>query len=133
MSYRKTKQGMLILDTLRESKKHPTISELYQAILSKDPSIGKATVYRNIKKLVEEGKIVRLSLPISIDRYDGDVSLHAHLFCERCYRIFDVYDHSLVEHFSLVSKKQHFEIRHYSLLFYGICDECLKRNQDHLL
>ena len=44
-----------------------------------DSTIGQATVYRNVNKLVNSGEIKRLSPNSEIDHYDGDNTNHYQL------------------------------------------------------
>lgn len=124
MNTRNTKQKELILETLCSLHSHPTILELYDIVRSKNPTIGQATVYRNVAKLVEEGRVKRVLTKDGIDHYDGDCSNHSHFMCRRCHRLFDlpaINTNSLVSQVSGVSS---FDISSVSVLFEGICREC---------
>ena len=52
MNSRNTNQKKIILETLVETKTHPTISELYKLILEKKISISRITLYLIIKKFI---------------------------------------------------------------------------------
>ena len=54
MNIRNTKQKHIILDILNDNRIHPTIYEIYELAKQKYPSIGQATIYRNVNKLVDE-------------------------------------------------------------------------------
>ena len=56
METRNTKQKEIILEILKEKENmfHPTAGDLVKLVLDTYPSIGQATVYRNINKLVDE-------------------------------------------------------------------------------
>ena len=60
MNTRNTKQKEIILNTLRQMHSHPTIMDLYEQVQKVDSSIGHATVYRNVSKLVEEGLVMKI-------------------------------------------------------------------------
>lgn len=93
MNTRNTKQKELILNILDQNRIHPTMQEIYSLSKEKYPSIGQATVYRNINKLVDEGKIIRL--PETKDEgyhYDINMTPHNHLICNSCGRIIDIFD-----------------------------------------
>ena len=49
----------------------------------KDSSVGQATVYRNVSKLVEEGKVRRVLTNDGVDHYDADCSQHVHFVCQK--------------------------------------------------
>ena len=60
MKERNTKQKQIILDILENNRIHPTINEIYNMAKTKYPTIGQATVYRNVNHLVEEGKLIKI-------------------------------------------------------------------------
>ena len=85
METRNTKQKEIILDILKDKENmfHPTAGDLVKLVLDKYPSIGQATVYRNINKLVDEG--ILLKIPTNNNfRYDINTHTHAHLTCKEC-------------------------------------------------
>ena len=55
MKNRNTLQRRLVLETVRRMRNHPTAEEIYLAIAAENPLISKATVYRNLKLLSEQG------------------------------------------------------------------------------
>lgn len=55
------------------------------------PGLGLATVYRNIRRLLEEGWLVEVPLPGSPSRYElADRPHHHHFHCRSCDRVFDL-------------------------------------------
>ena len=124
MKERNTKQKELILKELENDYTHPTILELYEKLRKKNPKIGKATVYRNISKLVEEGKVRKVLTTDGIDHYDGDCSNHSHFMCNICHKLYDLYDVDTDILISKAKKNHSFSISNASVLFEGICDKC---------
>lgn len=124
MDTRNTKQKDIIFNILKENRIHPTIQEIYQKVKEYDSSIGQATVYRNVNKLVEDGKLIRI--PTSNDgfRYDIDCVPHYHLICKKCGRIFDLYDDSYCKMVKNVESKYSIEVSNVTILFDGICKDC---------
>ena len=70
---RYSKQRELILNVLKERKDHPTAEMLYNDIIKIMPTIGIATVYRNLAALYESGQILK------IETKQGEVE-HIHHF-----------------------------------------------------
>jgi len=66
------------------------MDQVYEEVRSRYPEIGKATVYRNLSQLSEEGQIRSLALPSSPMRYDDTVFPHNHFRCRQCGEILDV-------------------------------------------
>lgn len=127
MNSRNTKQKQIILDTLCCDKTHPTMYQLCDKILEKNPDcgMGQATVYRNINRLVKEGSVRKISLLNEVDHYDGDISEHYHLICKKCGKIKDIFDDELISHLEKIKKNHHIVIDHYQILFEGVCKTCL--------
>lgn len=124
MDIRNTRQKAIVLDTLKEMYTHPTIQELYQAVLKKDPMIGQATVYRNVNKLLEEGKIRKVPTNDAIDHYDGNCAIHYHFQCLKCHNILDLYDERYQEIIKKVEREHSVQIEDASFLFEGVCEVC---------
>ena len=56
MNRRNTKQRQLVAEAVR-ALEHPSAEEIYAAVSRENPNIGKATVYRNLNLLAEQGEI----------------------------------------------------------------------------
>ena len=74
MKNRNTLQRRLVLETVRRMRNHPTAEEIYLAIAAENPLISKATVYRNLKLLSEQGESLRIPIPDGADRFDFHVA-----------------------------------------------------------
>lgn len=78
-----TRQRAVVYRTLLGSHSHPTVDELYRAVLGLDPAVSLATVYNTLEALQAVGLCVRLSgAGASCARYDADLSQHVHLALE---------------------------------------------------
>lgn len=78
-----TPQRIGILKNLAK-KTHPTIDELYAKLRSENPCISLATVYKNVKALVEAKVITEINIPNQKLKYDFLDKEHVHLFCTNC-------------------------------------------------
>ncbi len=85
-----SKQREAIIEVLKNSKEHPTASQVYSEVRKKLPNISLGTVYRNLKALSTDGDALGLSVGDGFEHFDGDVSPHIHLFCRCCGNIFDL-------------------------------------------
>lgn len=127
MITRNTKQKEIVLDILKHHRTHPTIQEIYKFAKEKDPSIGQATIYRNVNKLVEEGKVIKL--PNSSNEsfhYDINIEPHTHMLCKRCGRIVDIYDNDYNELINTISNNNSLIVEKAVILLEGICSSCNK-------
>lgn len=87
---RNTKQKEIIYEVLKDCHLHPSLPELTKLVWEKNPSIGQATVYRVMNKLVAKGEVEKIA---SIDhniRYDIAKD-HYHFQCVRCGKIEDIF------------------------------------------
>ena len=57
MIQRNTIQCALVLETVNRMTGHVSADEVYDAIAADHPNISRATVYRNLNRLAEMGKI----------------------------------------------------------------------------
>jgi Fe2+ or Zn2+ uptake regulation protein len=123
-----TCQKRAILEFLKSVKTHPTAEEIYRSVKKKLPQISRGTVYRNLKFLAKKGEI--LEIPSRVFHYDGDTFSHAHFVCQKCDRIFDVFD--FCRECKIVKKKRikFGKIKGYNLIFYGICQNCQKNEKE---
>lgn len=116
----------MILKVLISDKSHPTIKEIYNKVHLLDKTIGQATVYRNVNKLVNSGKIKKLSINNEIDHYDGDVSNHYHFICTSCNNIVDIFNCRLNIPIKEINKKHGILIEESDIILYGKCNKCIK-------
>jgi len=87
---RNTIQKQLVLKAVKRLKSHPTADEVYNDIVNSYPGISKATVYRNLNHLAEEGQLLKISVPGSADKYDGTLEEHYHATCRYCGKFMDI-------------------------------------------
>lgn len=130
----RTKQRELVLQTVLNSRQHPTAEDVYQIVRQSLPNISLGTVYRNLGLLCELGKLRKITVSGHADRFDRATDWHDHMTCIRCGKIIDI---TLDCHPSipeLLSEQSGLEIVSYSLIAECICKECaqLERTKDTL-
>lgn len=86
---RNTKQQRVIFEELARLESHPTAGELHAIVRHRLPRISLGTVYRNLDRLVQEGRAKKLAGGSQV-RYDADMAEHDHLRCVVCERVFDL-------------------------------------------
>ena len=110
---------------------HPTADEIYDCLHDNYPSISKATVYRILNRMADEGEILHLHIPDGPDKFDTTVSEHHHIKCTSCGKLCDI---DLPEFQSICSKIENscgYSVTGCRLFFDGICPECNKRKSNH--
>jgi len=101
---------------------HPTADAIYQAVSEENPSISRATVYRNLNTMAADGDVKRIPVADSPDIYDRTLMDHYHLRCIHCGAIRDIPYFSVD---SILPKEiGDYEILGQELVFLGICPNC---------
>lgn len=129
MNSRNTRQKQVIIETLVKEKSHPTIAELYQKVIETEPTLGQATVYRNINRLVEEGKVKKITTVMHGDRYDADCSEHCHFICKKCGAIHDIHDVALSRYLRQIEMMYPVQIDSCQVMFEGVCQACIREER----
>lgn len=124
MLRRNTVQKNLVLNAVRTLGNHATAEEIYKQVYSEYSSVSKATVYRNLNLLSEEGQIRRIEVPGEPDHFDHNTSDHYHIVCVKCSRIFDVDMDVIPDLAGMVRDKKGFRILSGEVVFKGICPDC---------
>lgn len=107
---------------------HPTADEIYLYVKEKDENIGIATVYRNLKKMVEQGVIAELKVEKQGVRYDLLTHEHYHFICDTCGKI-ENFDSTTLDHINNeVENTTHGKVYAKQLTFHGICKDCLNKH-----
>ncbi len=124
MTRRNTIQKQLVLNAVKRHMNHPTAEEVYNSIVDSYPGISKATVYRNLNHLAESGKLLRLSVPGSADKYDATISSHYHAMCKFCDAFMDVdLEKPISIDYNDIAIKENM-IEDFVILFTGVCTKC---------
>lgn len=124
---RGTVQRQVILAALEGLGGHATSEQVCVYIAKQHPTIAKATVYRNLRRMAEEGEILDIGNFCGSTHFDFNTHYHYHLVCHNCKKVFDMegqWDFS--EILEEVRKEENFDITGYSLSFSGLCQGCKK-------
>ena len=127
MVRRNTIQRELILNAVHSLKNHATAEEIYNMIKQAHPSIGRGTVYRNLNILAEEGKIRKVEVIGSPDRFDHICEKHFHVRCIKCGRLFDIELESVPELKPKTKDSGDMQFLDYDIMFKGICPDCQEK------
>ena len=127
LTRRNTRQKNIVYQAVVDLKGHVSADEVYLKISKDNPTISKATVYRNLNVLAEEGKIRRIepNFQFSERRFDSLLVPHSHAICKKCGKIIDVYvdgEESLDK--NVRSTEDGFLLTSHELIFEGVCKEC---------
>lgn len=120
---RKTVKKRVIIEQLRKMKTHPTATELTEVLQENGEDVSRATVFRVLSSLADEGVIRRVEVENSDTRYDGNVHPHYHFICRACGKVEDINLPYLAE-LDEKMREEGYDIEGHSMEFYGICREC---------
>ena len=122
-----SKYGNEILDIILNSKEHPTAEMIFMKMKKRNSKIVQATIYNNLKTLVENGKVIQISHPGFPDRYDN-TTRHDHLICSQCGTIFDVRLNDLT---ASIEEQLGQKIDSYDLRINFRCPDCKKSKNNN--
>lgn len=122
--FRITPQRKAILLYLIQSPHHPSVEEIYHDLLPNHPSMSLATVYNNLRVLVEEGLVYEMKFSNITSRYDFIGHKHYHVICDNCGKISDVSDIDLKFINQIVHEQTGYTVRSINLEIHGLCPDC---------
>lgn len=115
-----TKPRVWIVEFLQGNTSHPSATEIYEKLRSKDKNFSFATVYNTMDTLLKSGIIKQVTADPKCARFDYDVSSHGHFYCKECGNVYDLFDISVK-----VNDKVG-EIEGFDLNVVGTCSKCIK-------
>lgn len=130
----RTRQRELIEGYLKEQgERHVTAEEIITFLKNQDTPVSKATVYRSLDKMSEQGIVRKYTIEEGICacyQYMGEQKgchEHYHFKCSRCGKLFHVTCELMNEITDHVYKEHDFMIDSSKTVFYGLCGECRKK------
>ena len=112
-----------ILEIVTSSRDHMTAEQVFQTLRQTCPNVVLATVYNNLNRLWEEGRVRKISMEGMPDRYDR-TDRHDHLVCKECGRLLDVQLTDLTE---LLEQQVGVPILAYDLKLLYLCQACREK------
>lgn len=130
---RRTRQKAVILEYIKENKDiHLKAEDIIEGLKVQGEAVSKATVYRFLKALEDEGLIRKYTLCDKVPacyQYTGDrpeCRHHYHLMCSRCGEVVHVDSPALRCFMQEALEKEGFVIDESKTVFYGLCRSCKK-------
>ena len=121
--HRSTSPRKAVVNAIAGQNKHFTAEELREQL----PSVGRATIYRSLRLLVESGVLCRVLLE------DGDLHYqlshrghHHHLLCVECGSSQDLLGCDIEDLLQTVSAAHQFQLSGHWLEVYGKCNPCME-------
>jgi Fur family ferric uptake transcriptional regulator len=119
---RATRQNTAIREAIEAAGRPLSPTEVLDEARRHVAALGLATVYRNLKALVDEGAIQVVTLPGEAARYEVAQRGHHHHFrCDACQRVFDV--HQCPGDLAGLAPPG-FAVSRHEITLYGLCSDC---------
>lgn len=104
--------------------------ELLSFLSERGESVNKTTVYRNLEKLVESGRLIKRKSAVS-DGFiyqraeeDGQCGEHIHFQCEKCGAMIHLSDKLTADYLKSVSENFGFKVDFSLSSLNGLCEKC---------
>lgn len=123
---RNTQQRQAIFQVLKDAGRPLSVQEVLELAQVQCQGLGVATVYRNLKALIADDKLVSVDMPGNLVLYELPRQKHHHHFsCLNCAKVFDI------DACGLNFKKllpDGFTLQQHEILLSGFCDTCAALN-----
>jgi Fur family transcriptional regulator, peroxide stress response regulator len=119
---RSTPQRYAVMAFLLQQQGHPTAADIFAAVNRLDPRSSRATIYNNLRDLVQAGLVREVAVEGRAARFDAKGTRHYHFICDRCGKVEDVdwYDVPRPRPTSLGRRV----LRECELILRGLCTKC---------
>jgi Fur family transcriptional regulator, peroxide stress response regulator len=124
-----TPQRYAVMAFLVECDRHPTAAEILEAVNRMDPRSSRATIYNNLRDLVQAGLVREVAVEGRAARFDVKGMRHHHFICDRCGNVEDVDWYHVPKPASGFLGKR--VLRECELIFRGLCTKCAPRRSSH--
>ena len=119
---RATRQNTAIRAAIEAAGRPLSPTEVLDEARRHVAALGLATVYRNLKALVDAGAVQVVTLPGEVARYElAQRGHHHHVRCDVCQRVFDV--HRCPGDLAGLAPPG-FSVARHEITLYGRCSDC---------
>lgn len=137
----KTKQKEILLNYVSSLQGiHFTAGDVCEYMMTQGEAIGKATVYRRLESLVDEGVLNKYTVDgnspacfeyVGEESHGGEQTCY-HCKCETCGKLIHLHCDEMKEIQEHLFKSHHFQMDPKRTVFYGLCDSCGERRAQSL-
>jgi Fur family ferric uptake transcriptional regulator len=121
---RRTRQREVVLELVRSTMDHPTADWVYRQARRRLPRISLGTVYRNLKRLADEGLIREIHAGAQGTRFDGNTGEHHHVRCVACGRVNDLPLSVDTRREEAAARALNYRILGHHVEIQGLCPQC---------
>lgn len=121
-----TPQRLQIISAIMQHK-HANIDDIHELIRQTNPSMSLATIYKNIKVLVQENVIIEIAFADNKTRYElVPYVQHGHMMCKICGGISDV--HINFKDLTIKTMHKDSKVDEIQINVVGTCSNCRNAN-----
>lgn len=122
-----TPQRLLIIKVLDElgDESHPGAEDIWKTVFNREPNISRATVYRNLKQLVDSGIINELYFRDGKARFELNKEHHHHFVCLICGGTEKIAADGLEQVYREVGQSR--KVVSHQFEVFGYCDHCERK------
>ena len=121
-----TPQRTAVLEEIIKDKGHRESEEIYLALKKKGQHVSRATVYRTMDILVNNGFARKMNLGDGRARYESKVNSphHDHLVCMDCGLIIEFMDQKIEDLQDEIAIQYEFQLKRHIHQLFGLCKKC---------
>jgi Fur family transcriptional regulator, peroxide stress response regulator len=120
-----TPQRYGVMAFLTDHAGHPTAPEIFAAVNRLDPRSSRATIYNNLRDLVQAGLVREVAVEGRAARFDATGMRHHHFVCDRCGKVEDMEWYDLPQPAPGALGQR--VLRECELIIRGLCARCAPR------
>jgi Fur family transcriptional regulator, peroxide stress response regulator len=120
-----TPQRCAVMAFLMEHTGHATAAEIFEAVNRVDPRSSRATIYNNLRDMVQAGLVREVAVEGRAARFDARGMRHHHFICDRCGNVEDIEWYEVPTPASGSLGKR--VLRECELIVRGFCAKCAPR------
>ncbi len=117
-----TPQRYGVMAFLMEHTGHPTAPEIFEAVNRLDPRSSRATIYNNLRDLVQAGLVREVAVEGRAARFDVKAKQHHHFICDGCGSVEDLEWYDVPRPASASLGKR--ILRECEVIVRGLCAKC---------
>ena len=123
---RYTPQRTAVLEEIIKDKGHRESEEIYLALKKRGQHVSRATVYRTMDILVNNGFARKMNLGDGRARYESKVNSphHDHLVCMDCGLIVEFMDQKIEDLQDEIAIQYEFQLKRHIHQLFGLCKKC---------
>jgi Fur family ferric uptake transcriptional regulator len=127
LNIKKTPARVAVTEFLNKSKEPVDVSQIISYLRRMELGTNKVTVYRIMDYLYQNGIVDKMEFGEGKFRYEMKKNHHHHLICTDCGQIEEVEGDFLKKLEEEVYKTKGFKVKSHSLEFFGLCKNCLSK------